>query len=60
MKIVKYMYVHIFCLDIQEFYKKVGKLSTTEKKVRHFWEVSAKGKFFVLRIDGVAAAKLLL
>ena len=34
---------------------------TTEKKVRHFWEVSAnKGKFFVLRIDRVAAAKLLL
>ena len=41
-------------------HKNVRKFSTSEKKVRHFWEVSAKGKFFVLRIDGVAAAKLLL
>ena len=52
--------MYTFFLDIQRFYKNVGKFSTTEKKVRHFWEVSAKGQFFVLRIDRVAAAKLLL
>ena len=55
-----YVCTHFIFLDIQRFFKNVGKFSTTEKKVRHFWEVSAKDKFFVLRIDGVAAAKLLL
>lgn len=35
MEIVRYMYVHIFCWDIQGFYKNVGKFST------HYWKEGA-------------------